>query len=168
MLCPFCGPQIVSVRQWVPRERSSEGHQVEQGLGCRTPAGWFRSLFINTKSMWKGDLSAVSIYPGGCQKPDPGFSHSCTETGWKVQILDIIKNLCSTKVFKHMQDFLEFSVEISKTMSDTSQSSPISPGLGGSDHLQRFFLLNYHTTLWNTLELLSQCQNWIHKSRSGW
>lgn len=50
-------------------------------------------------------------------------------------LLDIMKNLFSTKVFKHVQEFLEFSVEISKTVLDTSLSSPISGGLAGSDHL---------------------------------
>lgn len=55
--------------------------------------------------------------------------------GWKVQLLDIMNNLFSTRIFEHMQGFLKFSVEISKTQLDMSLSNPISVGLAGPDHL---------------------------------
>lgn len=57
------------------------------------------------------------------------------DNGWKVQLLDIMNNLFSTRIFEHMQGFLKFSVEISKTQLDMSLSNPISVGLAGPDHL---------------------------------
>lgn len=115
-------------------------------------------LYQLLKKLGGEDLTFFAILQnyfgfGRCRSPAPSV------------LLDIMKNLFSTKVFKHVQEFLEFSVEISKTMLDTSLSISVSGGLAGSDHLQRFFLLNYHMSPWNTLELLSQCQNWIHKKQ---
>lgn len=52
-----------------------------------------------------------------------------------MQLLDIMNNLFSTRIFEHMQGFLKFSVEISKTQLDMSLSNPISVGLAGPDHL---------------------------------